>query len=306
MAVDRACLGGIAGCRSGANGSRFAGIAAARRRLEFAHGRDRATLIRRVRFWLRCTMRVAFPCRTRRGGAGSIISCGRRCQTDPGTWRRVSIPGTGKSLLTLESGYPYAHDQISRRRRQVWRDLRYRGAGSGRRAAALSWTEDLPNVEPWVETVLFGSVTDLKRLLDGGFDPNSATRAGGTIALMMAAPDAEKMKLLLDRGADVNARAKSKYSALMVAAVYRGGTPAIKLLLARGGDVSGTPSPLVLAAGIGNAEALKPLHDAGASLGRALLAAVRTGQTGRRARFSISALRWTKRTRRTRQRLIGL
>ncbi len=206
-----------------------------------------------------------------------------RTQMPDGSWHVASRlhPPAQVSPAYFESGYPYAHDQYLSATAASLAVIALSGAlGSGRRAAAPSWTEDLPNVEPWVETVLFGSVTDLKRLLDGGFDPNSATRAGGTTALMMAAPDAEKMKLLLDRGADVNARAKSKYSALMVAAVYRGGTPAIKLLLARGGDVSGTPSPLVLAAGIGNAEALKPLHDAGASLGRALLAAVRTGQTG--------------------------
>ena len=35
----------------------------------------------------------------------------------------------------------------------------------------------------------------------------ASTKSGGTTALMAAAPDAEKMKLLLDRGATVNARA---------------------------------------------------------------------------------------------------
>ncbi len=63
-------------------------------------------------------------------------------------------------------------------------------------------------MEPWAETVLFASVDQVKALLDGGFDPNSATKAG-TTALMMAAPNAAKMKLLIDRGANVNARAKT-------------------------------------------------------------------------------------------------
>ena len=57
----------------------------------------------------------------------------------------------------------------------------------------------------------------MKRLLNHGFDPNSATKAG-TTALMMAAPDAAKMGLLIDRGANINALAKTGYSALMVAA----------------------------------------------------------------------------------------
>jgi len=40
---------------------------------------------------------------------------------------------------------------------------------------------------------------------------------------MMAVPDLAKMKLLLDHGANINARAKTKYSALMVAAQHRDG-----------------------------------------------------------------------------------
>jgi ankyrin repeat protein len=200
-----------------------------------------------------------------------------------GSWHVASRlhPPAQVSPAYFESGYPYAHDQYLSATASSLAVIAFSEAlEPGRGVVTPSWAEDLPDVEPWAETILFGSVTDLKRLLDGGFDPNSATKAGGTTALMMAAPDAEKMKLLLDRGADVNSRAGSNYSALMVAAVYRDGMPAMKLLLARGADVSGTPSPLVLAAGVGNAEAVKPLHDAGASLSRALLAAVRTGQTG--------------------------
>jgi ankyrin repeat protein len=121
----------------------------------------------------------------------------------------------------------------------------------------------------WAETLLFGSLDDLRLLLDGGFNPNSATK-GGTTALMMAAPDVEKMKLLLDRGADVNARAKSKYSALMVAALYPETTPAIRMLLDRGAQVRlpkgrGFPldkvSTMFLASFAGNTEILSRLRD---------------------------------------------
>ena len=98
--------------------------------------------------------------------------------------------------------------------------------------------ETLPSsVEPWVETMVFGSVADVRRLLDQGLDPNAATKSGGTTALMAAAPDAEKMKLLLDRGASVNARARNRFSALMVAAQYQDSAAAINLLLDRGAEV---------------------------------------------------------------------
>jgi hypothetical protein len=91
---------------------------------------------------------------------------------------------------------------------------------------------------------------------------------------MMTVPDAEKMKLLIDRGANVNARSETKYTALMVAAQYgTHSTPAIRLLLAHGADASqsqGKPlfnaDPLFLAAYGGNAEVLPDLLKAGASL----------------------------------------
>ena len=51
---------------------------------------------------------------------------------------------------------------------------------------------------------------------------------------MLAAPDVEKMKLLISRGAKVDARSKSKFTALLVAAQYPGATPAMTLLLDHG------------------------------------------------------------------------
>ena len=81
---------------------------------------------------------------------------------------------------------------------------------------------------------------------------------------MMAAPDVEKMTLLLDRGANVNARAASRFSALMVAAQYQEADAAINLLLDRGAQVAapaeGAPvfnaNPFFLASYAGNAKSL--------------------------------------------------
>jgi ankyrin repeat protein len=108
-------------------------------------------------------------------------------------------------------------------------------------------------VEPWAETVLFGSVSELRALFDKKFDPNSATK-GGTTALMMAMPDIEKAKLLLERGANVNARSKSRYSALLVAAQSPGSLPVMRLLLDRGAEVrvpKGSGAPLFNATALG-------------------------------------------------------
>jgi hypothetical protein len=43
-----------------------------------------------------------------------------------------------------------------------------------------------PETPAWADTVLFGTAEDVRRLLDSGWDPNSAT-AKGTTALMLLA-----------------------------------------------------------------------------------------------------------------------
>jgi len=128
-----------------------------------------------------------------------------------------------------------------------------RASGNG----AFELPEAAPrDVEPWVETALFGSAADLRQALDKGLDPNAATKSGGTTLLMLAQPDVEKTKLLLARGVHINARSKSKYSALMLACLYPGAAPAVRLLLDRGAEMrppkgAGAPlfnaSPLMLA-----------------------------------------------------------
>jgi hypothetical protein len=207
-------------------------------------------------------------------------------QAADGSWHVASRlhPPAQVSPAYFESGYPGGHDQYLSASGASFAIIALATAlGPGKDSATPAWKEEVAGVEPWAETVLFGSAADLQKLLDGGFDPNSATKpggslSGGTTALMMAVPDEAKVKMLLDSGADVNARAKSKWSALMVDALYRDGAAAARLLLAHGAEAQGAPSPLMVAATVGNAEILKPLHDAGAPLDRALVAAVRVGK----------------------------
>jgi ankyrin repeat protein len=202
-------------------------------------------------------------------------------QAPDGSWHVTSRlhPPAQLSPAYFESGYPYGHDQYLSASAASYAIMALSDAlGAPSQNSLPAWKEELPGLEPWAETVLFGSLADLKRLLDSGFDPNSATKSGGTTALMLATPDAEKLRLLIEHGANVNARAKSKYSALMVAANYRAGATAVRLLLDHGADATGTPTPLMLATTVGDAEALKSLHVAGAPLDRSLVAAVRLGK----------------------------
>jgi ankyrin repeat protein len=207
-----------------------------------------------------------------------------KTQASDGTWHATTRlrPPAPLSPPYFDAGYPYEHDQF----------LSMSGAGWAVMALSYALGPATPvtldpvpgtlpaGVEPWIETAVFGSAGDLRRLLDGGLSPNAATAAGGTTLLMMAAPDPQKIALLLDRGADVNARAKSRFSALMVAAQYQEADPAISLLLDRGATVAppeGAPpifnaNPFSLAAYAGNARSLKRLKDAGGKLDDAFIA----------------------------------
>ena len=205
-----------------------------------------------------------------------------KTQAADGTWHTATRlhPPAPLSPPFFEAGYPGGHDQFLSMQGASWAVMALSYAlGPGSRIAppVLNATEP-SGVEPWVEPMIFGTAADVKGLLDGGLDSNAATKSGGTTALMMAAPDVEKMKLLLDRGANVNARAKSRFSALMVAAQYQEGDAAINLLLDRGAQVAapddGAPvfgaNPLFLAAYAGNAASLKRLLAAGGKLDDAM------------------------------------
>ncbi len=195
-----------------------------------------------------------------------------KTQAEDGSWHVESRlhPPASVSPPYFDSGYPYGHDQFLSMTASSWAIMALASALPGLWTIDRTWA-NAAAPDPWIETLLFGTATDVGKLLDGGLDPNSAT-PGGTTALMMAAPDVEKMKLLIDRGAKVNARAKSGYTALMVACQYRDADAAINFLLDHGAQVKppeGQPAPLFnahplfLAAYAGNSVSLKRLKDAG-------------------------------------------
>lgn len=202
-----------------------------------------------------------------------------RTQAPDGSWHvpsRLHDPAR-LSPPYFESGYPYGHDQFISVAGAAW--------------AVMALVEDLtppatpapaavlpPETSPgdaWVETVAFGTLDDLRRLLDHGFDPNTTT-SGGTTPLMVVAGDGAKVGLLLDRGADVNARAASGYTALITAMQYGRNDAVIDLLLRRGAAVTrdadavaGRPYALFLAVHAGNEAAVRRLHAAGEPVDRA-------------------------------------
>src|SRR2546422_10273687 len=81
--------------------------------------------------------------------------------------------------------------------------------------------------------------------------------------------DRDKMQLLLDAGADVNARSDDRRTAVVIASGIVGAAPALSLLLDYGADpfVSRPtdPSPLREAARVGDAEMFRLLLEYGVS-----------------------------------------
>jgi ankyrin repeat protein len=130
--------------------------------------------------------------------------------------------------------------------------------------------------KPWMETALFASDRELKALLDTGLNPNDSTPAG-TSVLMMASADPQKVKLLIERGANVQAKSRTGYTALMTAAVLPGTSASVRFLLEKGAQAKAgagvlfNASALFLAAFAGDTQNVALLRSGGADIRRKML-----------------------------------
>ncbi len=83
---------------------------------------------------------------------------------------------------------------------------------------------------------LFGNAETVDLLLKRGADPNKPDASGAT-ALMWAVSDEEKVRLLVGRGANVNAKSNTDRTPLLVAASLPRTVPVLRILLDRGADL---------------------------------------------------------------------
>jgi len=127
---------------------------------------------------------------------------------------------------------------------------------------------------PFMYAVLYTGSDTLEKLLKQGADPNQKNDANAT-ALMWAASDLEKTRVLVAHGADVNARSADMRTPLMIAARRTGNTATVKLLLDHGANANpnahpdAESSPLIEAATAGDAASMELLLGHGADAKKA-------------------------------------
>jgi len=141
-------------------------------------------------------------------------------------------------------------------------------------------------VTPFMHAVLYGDAALLEQLLKLGANVNARDDANAT-ALMWAASNLAKARVLVAHNADVNTMSDDGNTALTVAAGFAGRSEVVKLLLDHGANLNPTripaaqPTPLTQAAVAGDAETLQLLLARGAVLkedaGNALDMAVAMG-----------------------------
>ncbi len=121
---------------------------------------------------------------------------------------------------------------ISRRTRALIKALLDRGA----EVNVLYQYKELGRVSPLVLAALYDKLATVRLLLEHGADPNLKTDDKPLNWVVQNPADLELAQALLDRGADINAKDKNRWTALEYA-VYQGNVQVVRWLLKRHADV---------------------------------------------------------------------
>ncbi|HTB14236.1 MAG TPA: ankyrin repeat domain-containing protein [Bryobacteraceae bacterium] len=95
---------------------------------------------------------------------------------------------------------------------------------------------DRLDTTPLHYAALYGNTESVRILLEHGADPNARNKSNAT-PLIYAAYSFEKTRLLVEKGADVNAKSAGEMTPLLVAVSTHGNTATVKYLIDKGADV---------------------------------------------------------------------
>lgn len=173
------------------------------------------------------------------------------------------------SLIVLASLLPAATLNVSD---QFYNAIR---ADNGQAVAQLIGSSGAVNTRdsrgdtPLMYAAAVGSAGMMQQLLAAGADVNAKDKFEST-AIMWCSNDLRKVRLLIDKGADVNAHSKQGRTPLQIAAMHDGNVEVIRLLLKKGVDVkapdSGGSAALIAAAAANDTGIVKLLLELGADV----------------------------------------
>jgi ankyrin repeat protein len=127
--------------------------------------------------------------------------------------------------------------------------------------------KDKLDTTPLHYAAIYGNTESVRILLEHGADPNARNKSGVT-PLIFAAYDFEKTKLLVEKGADVNARSAKGMTPILVATSVYGNTATVRYLLEKGASAKAASAddddPLQNAASKGDTEMVRLLLAKGA------------------------------------------
>lgn len=205
-------------------------------------------------------------------------------QKPDGSWqvasRRKDEVSRGQQYF--ETGFPHGRDQFISYAGSAWATMalsltRRRGLSpaltdTARRPRRVETTADgwTDGTTLLMKTTLFGTLSEVKVLLDRGADPN-ATNAEATTALMWAATRGlDRVDLLLSRGARPEMADARGFTPIMFAAGYSGHSEVVARLVKTGAAINALTttswSALRDAVKAGDTTKLRLLLDSGATL----------------------------------------
>ncbi|CAG1964672.1 unnamed protein product [Fusarium graminearum] len=141
--------------------------------------------------------------------------------------------------------------------------------GTHNRPFAENKSETFLNIERLHDAARRGRVNDVKMLLDQGVSPAAFYDGKSPLHTSAMHGNAESTRLLLEKGADIEAKDKTGWTALLIAATFSN-HETLKLLLEKGADIEAKDkygwTALLIAARFSKHETLKLLLEKGADI----------------------------------------